>query len=204
MRAATRLIMAGFLVFVAVGATGVSPGTACACSCLPLTADEVARDAGVIVQGRAVAEAERGGDRVYEFEVDASYKARVHERIEIATSLVSASCGVELEIGRQRTLALSFGTPIGGDPEPSKTGWTAALCSNISDLGAAAMPAAAGPRLAPLAGSDQPNDVSDIADPETTNDAASSSRTWWLVSIGVLAGVVVVIGVVVAARRTRR
>ncbi|MCF8612149.1 hypothetical protein L5G28_18560 [Gordonia sp. HY285] len=205
MRTAVRLILAVLMVVVAVGATSTSPGSACACSCLPLTADEVSADAGAIVQGRAVGVSERGLDRVYEFEVDASYKTRVHERIEIATSSSSASCGVELEIGQPRTLALARGTPIGGDPAAVQTEWAASLCSNISRLGATAMPASAGPRLEPLAGTAQASGLPDASGAETANDAGSGSRSWWIVTLVVLAGVVVVGGgVVIAARQSRR
>lgn len=202
MRAAARVTLVVLMLAAGVVAAGLSAGAACACSCVPMTAGEAAVDAAAIVQGRAVAESVRGAERVYEFEVDVSYKSRVHERIEVATSSSSASCGVVLEIGRQRTLVLSHAEPLAGDPNTEVEGWSAGLCSNLSRLDEGVMPASAGPRLEPLAGSEQASDVSDT---ETTNDAGSSSRSVWLVTGVVLAGVVVVAaGVVIAARGSRR
>lgn len=192
-----RLILAIVMVILAVGVSGMTAGTACACSCAPLTADEVVSKSAAIVVGRAVAEVEKSDGVGYLFEVEDSYKKRVHQRIEITTSPSSASCGVELEIGETRTLALGRGTPVAVDVGASPPGWTATLCTNISDLGVGTMPAAAGPRMEPKAGTDPSADTA----AETTNEAPSTSRLWWFVALVMLVGLAVGGAVIRVMRR---
>lgn len=154
-----------------------------------MTPEEAVENADAILVGHAVSERVRGQDRIYVFEVDASYKTRVHRRIEVWTATQSPACGIELTIGATRTLIVNQATsPDGQFPQGA---WSTGMCSSPAKL--TPMPAAAGERLAPIAGS------------SVTNDADQSlTRSPWVVAIWALASVVVVVGGAwLAVRRSR-
>lgn len=191
LRLLTRVL--GAVALLAVSAAGTSwagAGEACACSCMPMTPEETVEHADAILVGRAVSERVKGQDRIYVFEVDASYKTRVHRRIEVWTATQSPACGIELDIGATRTLAVNQATsPDGQFPQGV---WSTSMCSSLAKL--TPMPAAAGERLDPIAGSAVTND----------NAGQSLARSPWVVAGWALAGVVVVVGGALAVRRYRR
>lgn len=189
LRLISRILAAVALLAVTVsGAAWAGAGEACACSCMPSTPEETAGKAEAIVVGKALSQREKGLRRVYVFEVSSSYKTRVHQRIEIWTASQGPACGLDLTIGEQRSVVLYKQTSPDGDAPIGS--WSAGSCSNLNSL--SPMPAAAGPRLDPIAGS-------------AIDDAGRSlTRSPWVVAGWALAGVVVVVGGALAVRRRRR
>ncbi|MBM7367287.1 hypothetical protein [Gordonia hydrophobica] len=185
LRLLARICAALALLAVSAAGAWAGAGEACACSCLPLTPDETVRAADAIVVGTPVSDRVEGADRIYVFEVDASYKTRVAERIRIRTAAEGPACGPQLTIGTATMVVLHRSLDDANLPTRS---WSTSLCASLARLDP--MPATAGERLEPIAANDD-------ADQALT-------RSPWVVGAGALAGVVVIVGGALAVRRYRR
>ncbi len=145
-------IRLGLIVVVALGLVALSPGTACACTCVPRQAAAVVKDASAVVLGTPVSRDEDGSVVRYRVEVTESYKQRVPQTITVITSSSSASCGVALEVGTQRLLVL------GGAAEgvaAAEGEWGASLCDNSTNLSEDDIVRYAGSSIEPYTGADE-------------------------------------------------
>lgn len=127
----TRLL--GWLVVVLAGAAAGLVGVgapACACSCVPMTEDEAYNRADAVFAATLVNRDEPGklfssADPVeLMFAVDAVYKGDVGAAQRVVTAQSSASCGLEVEVGKRY---LVHADSTGGQLEASLCGGTRTL-----------------------------------------------------------------------------
>ncbi len=145
------LSRAAVVVAVVVVALMMSPGSACACTCVPREPAAVVKDSSALVFGTPVSVSEDGSALRYRVDVRQSYKQRVPQTITVVTSSSSAACGVPLEVGEERLLVL--GGSAGG-AAPSEGEWGASLCDNTTNLSLGDAVLYAGPSIEPYADSD--------------------------------------------------
>lgn len=145
------LSRAAVVVAVVVVALMMSPGSACACTCVPREPAAVIKDSSALVFGTPVSVSANGTALRYRVDVRQSYKQRVPQTITVVTSSSSAACGVPLEVGEERLLVL--GGSAGG-AAPSEEEWGASLCDNTTNLSLGDAVLYAGPSIEPYTDSD--------------------------------------------------
>ncbi|GAA1481567.1 hypothetical protein GCM10009624_20070 [Gordonia sinesedis] len=161
MSAAARALLA---VALLLGALAFAPaGTACACSCAAVPAQQVLGRASAAVVGTPIAESVDGMTTRYTVRVAESYKQPVPQEITVATAGDGGACGIALGIGVQRIIVLSGpGGDPGGGVDVGDDEWSASLCDNLR-VTVADVQRYAGPALPPLpfaAAEPQPRDDS--------------------------------------------
>ncbi|MFC7640038.1 hypothetical protein ACFQX6_02555 [Streptosporangium lutulentum] len=93
----------------------IAPGTACACSCAPLSAEQVKESAAVFT-GTMTAARKLDGDPlgptppvVYTFRADQVYKGKASAEFEVATNADEAACGYRFTAGSRYLVFASAG-----------------------------------------------------------------------------------------------
>ncbi|WP_187585290.1 hypothetical protein [Gordonia sp. OPL2] len=142
---------AAVVIAAAVAVVMMSPGSACACTCVPREPAAVVKDSSAVVFGTPVSVDRDGTTLRYRVDVRQSYKQRVPQTITVVTSSSSAACGVPLDVGEERLLVL--GGSAGG-AAPSEGEWGASLCDNTANLSLGDAVLYAGPSIEPYSDSD--------------------------------------------------
>lgn len=104
------------------------PSTSYACSCAAASVAAYARDSDLVVRGEVTDRDETfspfsEGDVTYEVAVDAVYVGQSAERIEVRSAGSGASCGLEVEPGREYVLFL----------DAQDGGWSGSLCGGTGE-----------------------------------------------------------------------
>ncbi|MFD8561332.1 hypothetical protein ACFV1N_28955 [Streptosporangium canum] len=113
-------------VLLLVAATlAITPGTACACSCVPFEPKAQMEQSAAVFTGTvtAVRQVEGGplGPRppiVYTFHADQVYKGRADAAFQVATNSDGASCGYSFDIGTRYLVFASTGQTGMFDTDP--------------------------------------------------------------------------------------
>jgi hypothetical protein len=121
-------------VLSAAIAAGARPECAYACTCAPFDADRALASSDAAVVASVVERREIGGRAILVLDVERRLKGPVGDRLEVATSLDSAACGVAGEPGRRVGLFLQ---------REGET-WHGTLCGQAEPEMLAALPTAAG------------------------------------------------------------
>jgi hypothetical protein len=123
---------------LALGSILVTPGPACACSCVGFTPKQAYDHADAVFVGRVVDRSpkdhfpwETTGVEVWTVEVERSYKGDVRRRQEIVTMESGASCGLELE-GSGPFVVYATRDSYGIELEPGQ--YAAGLCDGSAPL----------------------------------------------------------------------
>jgi hypothetical protein len=130
------VIRAAVLVLAAVVAAiaaGARPDCAYACTCAPFDADRALASSDAAVVATVSERREAGGRAILVLDVERRLKGPVGDRLEVATPLNSAACGVAAEPGRRVGLFLQ---------REAET-WHGTLCGQATPEALSALPAAA-------------------------------------------------------------
>ena len=168
------VLIAGLAACVALSST-VGTHPACACTCAPGTAEQIADRACAIIVGTPISVREDATGSRSVVRVSRSYKRRMPQIITIVSASPAGACGITLTKGQTQTIVL--GWPGGG--VTTKAGeWGASLCDNMT-ADTSALIAHAGPAFSPI----KTSGTRPAGDP----GSSSSSRSY--IGIGVAAGV---------------
>ena len=99
-------------------------GPAQACSCAPLSKEELAKSARTVFTGTAVSVEKGISENSVRFRVGKVYKGKVDRRVDVVTASNSAACGCFFKEGQRYTV-------FGSKNEPFRTN----LCSGTSKGG---------------------------------------------------------------------
>jgi len=180
-----RLVAYGRIVTLALVATlfvALAPGTATACSCMPVTTQDMVAEARIVFVGEEIARTDVGGQQAWgsvavTFQVTEAYKGQVSEQMTVITGESSAGCGVGPTSGL-------VGITVHGGAEAA----TISLCGSLHEAGAVAA------LLDPI------DIISTAPEPLSTEPASSG-----LGGIVLAAGIALIVaGIGVAAIRRRR
>jgi hypothetical protein len=141
------VVLVAALIACAMLSLAVGTSPACACSCAPRTAEQIADRAGAIIVGTPVSVTEDATGSRSVVRVQRSYKRRLPDTITVVSASPAGACGITLTKGRTRTIVLGWpgGGVTTGDGE-----WGASLCDNLNS-DASSVIAHAGPVFSPVA-----------------------------------------------------
>lgn len=109
---------------MACGMVAAMAGPAQACSCAPLSKEELAKSARTVFTGTAVSVEKGISENSVRFRVGKVYKGKVDRRVDVVTASNSAACGCFFKEGQRYTV-------FGSKNEPFRTN----LCSGTSKGG---------------------------------------------------------------------
>jgi hypothetical protein len=121
-------------IALAVIGAGARPECAHACTCGPFDARRLLSAADAAVVGAVVERREAGARAILVLDVERRLKGPVGDRVEVATGLDSAACGVAAEPGRRVGLFLTR----------RGEAWEGSLCGQAEPEALAALPTATG------------------------------------------------------------